>query len=188
MLSSSFKTISYNEDYTIRKITTDLYDCYNEIKDKFNLIEYTITGDKTAEQVAYDIYGSVDDEWVLLLVNDVIDPYNGWLKSDQIVREQAEIVYANVDDTINGIHHIKDPVTDEVYYDLVEYPASSGTWYHEGDTGYLYPQAVGNFTVITNLEHEEEQNELKRTIKIIQPNSIDTFKQNIIDILNERNS
>lgn len=187
MLTFKFKDIEYNLN-TIKNISVSLKDYYNEIKNNFILVDYQIIGNLSPELVAQNLYGSTSYEWAVLLVNDIVDPFNDWVKPDEIVRLQAELKYANVVDGINGIHHIKDPVTDEVYYDLVEYPAESGYWYHSGDTNHSNLQVSGNFNIVTNIDFELEENEKKRTIKIILPTNISTFESAIIDILNARNN
>lgn len=187
MILNQFDPISY-DDNTIANIISDLYDYYTEIREEFILQEYQIRGSDRPEIVAFKLYNDVELEWVLLLTNNIVDPWDEWVKSDEVVREQAEFKYANVTNTTDGIHHLRDPKTGDIYYNLVEDVTGSGNWYHEGDTGFLYRQFAGTLVPVTNVEHELEVNEERRTIKIIRPSDINRFRIRFQDIINDRNN
>ena len=73
----NYPTIGYQSramrDMSIRVVFRDT------IKNNRNLyFNYTIQDQETPEDIAYDHYGSANDHWVLLWLNDVIDPLYDW--------------------------------------------------------------------------------------------------------------
>lgn len=185
MILGIFDSLEYDTNL-IPDILSNLADYYFEIKDEFILQDYQIMGSDRPEIVANKIYNDLEKEWVLLLTNGVVDPWESWVKPDEVVREQAAFKYENVDDTINGIHSLRDPKTGDIYYELVESVIGNGLWYHEGDTSFTYRQFTGALVPITNIEYELELNEERRTIKIISPRDISRFETRFSDVINER--
>lgn len=51
--------------------------------DPFIYLPYTITDGEKPETVAQLYYGSVDDTWLVLLANNMTDPYYDWPMSDE---------------------------------------------------------------------------------------------------------
>lgn len=77
-----FKKIEYQgkqvRDITNRsKIRDDL------LADPFIYLPYTIADGEKPETVAQLYYGSVDDTWLVLLANNITDPYYDWPLSDE---------------------------------------------------------------------------------------------------------
>jgi len=44
-------------------------------------VEYNIKDGERPEHIADRVYGNAEDHWILLLSNDIIDPYHDWYKS-----------------------------------------------------------------------------------------------------------
>ena len=143
---SSFPQIVYNSD-TIKNITVRL-DFLNRIKNNAALFQYFIlqTGQRP-EDIAYAYYGDPNLYWIVLWMNDVVDPYYGWLLTDTQVYNYALQKYTD----IGATHH---------------YEASTNAKLPIGtivDQYYLFPKVA-----ITNLAYEQAENEKKRKIKILQ--------------------
>lgn len=198
MILDKFGSVVYG-DYTIPNLFVNLSMTWDTIKSQFIRRQFTIVGSPRPEQLAYQLYGDPNYEWVLLLVNGVIDPWHGWIRPDEVVRTYAEKKYANFGGA-NGVHHYVDPLTGEEYYDVVpdyEVPnkfdgtftydgtiqySSTGTsdpgktrWYNKLDTDKLYVQFIGYLVPVTNVEFELDQNENLRKIDIIRPEDIRSF-------------
>jgi hypothetical protein len=47
-------------------------------KDPFIFLPYTVKDGEKPEDLAYYYYGSVDDTWLVLLANNITDPYTQW--------------------------------------------------------------------------------------------------------------
>lgn len=50
-------------------------------------IEYNIKDGERPEHIAEKIYGDPSFHWIVLLTNDVIDPYHGWYKSSSVMED-----------------------------------------------------------------------------------------------------
>lgn len=173
MILNKFGQLTY-DGYKIPNLFVNLGLTYDLIRSQFTLREYTIVGSPRPEQLSYKIYGSTDYEWVLLLVNNIIDPWHGWLRPDDVVRAYSEKKYKDFGG-VNGIHHYVDPNTGDEYYDLKEDTEHANRWYNNLDTDKVYLQFTGQLIPVTNVEFELDQNELLRKIKIIPPSDVRSF-------------
>lgn len=109
---------------------------------------------QTMENIAYDYYGDANLHWVIILLNDIIDPYYDLPLSPKEIRAYAELAYTDV----NDIHHY-------------EYE------------GFKYPDFNALYFPITNLEHETKLNEDKRFIKILHPDYLNQIKNELDGLL-----
>jgi len=206
MILQKFGSVQYG-DYTIPNLFVDLGLTYSQIKDSFIHRQYTITGAPRPEQLANTLYGDPNLEWVLLLVNGVIDPWHGWIRQDDVVRAYADKKYADFGGA-NGIHHYLDPLTGDQYFNVV--PETGVTFYYDGseiynariqynsvdpnnikwfniyDTSLTYIQFIGELTPVTNVEFELDQNESLRKILIIRPEDIRVFVDTFVSTQNGR--
>jgi len=206
MILQKFGSVQYG-DYTIPNLFVDLGLTYSQIKDSFIHRQYTITGAPRPEQLANTLYGDPNLEWVLLLVNGVIDPWHGWIRQDDVVRAYADKKYANFGGS-DGIHHHLDPLTGDMYFNVV--PETGVTFYYDGseiynariqynsvdpdnikwfniyDTSLTYIQFIGELTPVTNVEYEIDQNESLRKILIIRPEDIRVFVDTFVSTQNGR--
>jgi len=51
-------------------------------------LEYSIKDGERPEHIAERVYGDPSYHWLILMTNDVIDPYHGWYKSGVVLEEQ----------------------------------------------------------------------------------------------------
>lgn len=184
MILNRFGTLTY-DGYKIPNLMVNLGLTYDLIKAQFTHRRYTIIGAPRPEMLSYMIYGSTDYEWVLLLVNGVIDPWYGWLKEDDTVRVYAEKKYKNFGGP-NGIHHHFDPNTGEEYYNLTQPDKNIAKWYNTLDTDKVAVQFEGQLIPVTNVEFEINENEKLRKIAIIPPDEIRAFVETFERVQNGR--
>jgi len=71
-----------------------------------NYTEIDIFENETPEMLSLRIYGSYNYWWLILAINNVIDPLYGWLMSDEEVYNYAELLYGA--DGMNGHRHYED--------------------------------------------------------------------------------
>lgn len=126
--------------------------------------EYDIRDDDTPEILASKLYGDSGYHWVILLANDMIDPYYDWplgynkfvetIRKKYTTPDGDGLVYAH-----QTIHHYEDKygvVIDETHYmKLPEVERRKVTVY----------------------EWEEAQNEKKRRIRLLDPEYITQIDQ-----------
>lgn len=67
----------------VRNITNRSKIRDNLLADPYIYLPYTIADGEKPETIAQLYYGSVDDTWIVLLANDITDPYYDWPLSDE---------------------------------------------------------------------------------------------------------
>jgi hypothetical protein len=111
--------INYN-GYQVRDLTRRNRLLPVSISNPYLFLPYTISDEDRPEDIAYYYYGSTDYTWLVLLANNIIDPYHDWpLKEDDfnkyLIKKYEQISgekgYAVVDWTKN--ENISDNI---VYY------------------------------------------------------------------------
>lgn len=185
MILNTFPAIDY-DGYKIPNLMVDLGLTYDLIKAQFTHRSFTILGNPRPEQLSYALYQSTEYEWILLLVNKVIDPWYGWIKEDEVVREFAAKKYKDFGGP-NGIHHHLDPITKREYFQLYQPDPNKDIWYNIYDTDLVYIQFEGPLIPVTNVEFELDENEKLRKITIIPPNEIRAFVDTFERVQNGRN-
>lgn len=107
-------------------------------------VNYIIKDWESPENIAYKLYGSCDYAWIILLANNIINPYTDWLLTNDELEEYIDNKYG---DTASDIHHYE----------------ANGLIYYEPVTG-----AVS----VTNSEYEYDKNEKKRKIYVVHPDAL----------------
>lgn len=168
MLFSFFDPISYQG-----KPTADIFRNYRSYFDQvivnYKPKTYHINASVRPEMLSYQLYGNDQFYWVLLMLNDVYDPYYGW-----IVSQEAAYQYAMQQYPENQVIYHED-AEGEKYYNLVEDPDFPNHWYDKGDIHRRYIQYVGALRAVDSLEAQTSKNEDLREIKIIDPADINSF-------------
>lgn len=146
---SNYGTIEFNNEL-IQDITKR-YVLLSESTSTGNsiFIDYIIKEWKSPENIAYDLYGSCDYVWVILLCNNIINPFEDWLRTAEELDEYIKNKYG---DKADEIHH------------------------YEAD-GVLYWTRVPGAQAITNSQYEYDRNEKKRKIKVAVPEVISRIEE-----------
>lgn len=125
------------------------------------------------EMVAYTFYKDAQLDWIILLANNIVDPYEDWPKDKPVLNQYVLEKYGSWDD----IHHYE---TNEVKYNGSVFVKEGcevnsdfrvvlpdGSILSEGES--IYP--------VTNIEHETYLNEKKRLIGVPNSRYVDFFKE-----------
>ncbi len=151
-----YPVINYNNDKIVdiskRFIVTNIE---NE-KSKNIYFWHTIKNWKSPENVAYDFYGSCDYVWVILALNNIVNPFEDWLLSDEEVKDRIKKKYGS---KLHDAHHYEQ---DGILY-------TSLPEIKEGKP----------ITMISNYEYEIAENEKKRTIKVLYPHLLSTIEKEV---------
>lgn len=162
-------TIEY-EGATYDYIFRNVYPIFDSVLANYQTEKYSIEGDLTAVNLANLLYENPEYYWILLLVNDVVDPFFDWVLSDQNIYDIAVSKWGV--ENIDNLHHYEDGFGN-MYYDLVE---NAGVYYDVGDQFFEKPfYSSGVLLPVTNIEYLQALNEEKRKITIIQPEQINQF-------------
>ena len=118
---------------------------------------YDVKNGETPESIAFKLYGDSELHWVIMLINDITDRFHDWPMSEAQFLQFVNDKYDNVD----AIHH----------YEIPQSSGDTSKKINIGTSNSDYPTA----TAITNFEHEQEQQDNKRKIRLLAPSYLDDF-------------
>ena len=116
---------------------------------------HTIKNWKSPENIAYDFYGSCDYVWVILALNNIVNPFTDWLLSEEEIKQYIKDTYGS---DMYKAHHYEQ---NGLYY--TSKPDASN----------------GPITEINNYEYAILENEKKRNIKILYPHLLSTIEHEV---------
>ena len=118
---------------------------------------YDVREGETPEIIAHKLYGDSELHWIVLLVNNVTERYHQWPKNNNQFLAYINDKYSNVDAT----HH----------YEISQTSGDTTIKIDIGTDNTDYPTA----SIITNAEYEEELQNNKRKIRLLDPAYLDRF-------------
>ena len=130
---------------------------------------YDVKNGETPESIAFKLYGDAELHWVIMLVNDITDRYHDWPMSEAQFLQFVNDKYDNVD----AVHH----------YEIAQSSGDTSTKINIGTSNADYPTA----TAITNFEHEQEQQDTKRKIRLLDPSFLEDFVEEFKLLMRESN-
>jgi hypothetical protein len=120
--------------------------------------EYDIRENETPEILADKLYNDSTLHWIILLVNDIIDPRWDWPLDTTVFTDYVGTKYGL--SNLNALHH------------------------YENDRGdVVHSSFAGVKTAVSNFEHEQRINESKRRIKILQRRFVPAFITNFENVM-----
>ena len=139
------------------KTNTFLYDTYN------------VKEGETPEIIAHKLYGDSELHWVILLVNEITDRYHQWPMTGGQFLDYLNDKYSNPD----GIHHYETTQTSGDTKVKIEV---------ENDVD---EDAYTGLTPITNREYEENEQDKRRQIRLVDPSFVEQFVDEFKKLMNE---
>ena len=118
---------------------------------------YDVKEGETPEMIAHKLYGDSELHWIVLLVNNVTERYHQWPKNNNQFLAYINDKYSNVDAT----HH----------YEISQTSGDTTIKIDIGTDNTDYPAA----SIVTNFEYEEELQNKKRKIRLLDIAYIDRF-------------
>ena len=120
---------------------------------------YDVRNGERPEDIAFKWFGNAELHWVILMTNNVTDRYYDWPLDEYNFQQFVADKYSNPD----GIHHYETTQTSgntkikiEVVNDVDE-------------------DAYTGLTPITNREYEENEQDKKRNIRLLDPRYVGAF-------------
>ena len=162
----------------VKKLVPDIFrriKIRNKIKDNFMLFDrYDVDSGDKPEDVAFKVYGSADLHWVVLLTNNIINPYYEWPLGDYAFQQFVYDKYSNPEQ----IHH----------YEVTQ---SSGTQKPEGPGDYWSNKIEVNSDyvgaeAVSNIEYERRLQDMRRQIKILSPQYLQMFTKEYKKLISRR--
>ena len=139
------------------KSNTSLYDTYD------------VKEGETPEMIAHKLYGDTELHWVILIINDITDRYHQWPMTGGQFLDYLNDKYTNPD----GIHHYESTQTSGDTKVKIEV-------FNEVDD-----DAYTGLTPITNREYEENEQDKRRKIRLVDPSFIEQFVDEFKKLMNE---
>jgi hypothetical protein len=135
---------------------------------------YDVKEGETPEIIAHKLYDDPELHWIVLLVNDVTDRYHQWPMNYSQFYQYIADKYDNID----GVHH----------YELAQSSGNTDTKIEVYNNSALYTgdsDFYSNATIITNREYEEQQQEIKRQIRLLDPQYVQQFIEEYETLMKE---
>ena len=139
--------------------------------------EYDIKHGETPEEISFRFYGTASLHWIILMVNNIIDPRFEWPMSEENLVKQVESKYGG-ENNIFTLNRAKDAkgYQVETFFILSEESTHKEPirLLYEGledsiNTPVIYQQSETIADYESNYEVESQKNEKLRSIKIIKP-------------------
>jgi len=173
MFFGKFDKIQYHGK-TVTNITNSILLKYRPMNNTTLYTFHSLVEGETAEILAHKYYDRADDHWIILLLNNIVDPYFGWLLTSREISAMVEQKYG--EGKGNLVHHLTN-LTTRKRLDEVEQSK------YVNREGYVILPLPAHYHPVTNHEFETEKNELKRDIKILAPRYVQDFKNQFEDIM-----
>ena len=146
------------------------------------IYSYTVNNDLRPDQVAHLYYGDSELLWLIFLANNIVDPYYGWPLTQNAFQDFIISKYGSIATAKTTIKHYryqeKDKETDELWQ--TKEIVTKETYDLNGTFGTLRtisnPQ-LQRYQAVTAFIYEEELNESKRVIKVIDRRLAGNAKQ-----------
>jgi hypothetical protein len=167
MLFSLFPKLQVNTLGDGTTVVTDIFRRVSLNKYKNNVIfmqTITVPDGFTVEQVADKYYKRPDYHWIIMVINDIVDIRKEWPLSNQDLLAFTKKKYGETQ--IYETHHYRTTDSSKLIVDLNAQDLADGL---------IEP--------ITNIQYEEELNDVKREIKILSPKYVTEFVNSYSSII-----
>jgi len=174
MYFNNFPVIPYDSEgnYKFKDVTNLLRRVGLRAKVKTNTLlydTYDVRNGETPESIADKLYNDSQLHWVVLMINNISDRFHDWPMTEAQFLEYINDKYDNLD----AIHH----------YEIPQESGDTSIKINIGTSNSDYPTA----TAITNYEHEQEVQDAKRKIRLLDPSYITTFVTEFRNLMKESN-
>jgi hypothetical protein len=172
---ASFPRLDYNlksinrplqvTDVTRRFVIRDFYR-----RNILSYFTYDVQEGERPDNVAYSFYGDSNLDWIILLPNEIIDPYFGWPRSYIEMQEYMRERYGSIPNAMAQTHQYEQIIQKrqeirDVEGNLILVPEKSLV---VDRTTYLTLNPSDR-KLVSKYDHEISMNEKKRNISIVDP-------------------
>lgn len=197
----NFPLVSYDLDSNKNKITTNILTrtkIIDSIKNaSYVYYTYDVQDGDTPEILSSKYYDDPNKHWIILMANDIIDPVYDWPLSSNDFGNFIVDKYGSYANATNQVHHYEKIITktdsvtqtttiNKYVIDLDTYnflPASSYETINLKDGNTVSIQTTKK--LVSAYEYENELNESKRTIKIIDRVYVSQIENEFASLMNQ---
>lgn len=123
------------------------FEYIEKYKDNLTILDYLIENDKRPEEVSYELYGTYDYVWMILLLNKIYSIYDEWPISNDVVEAQLIQKYGSLENSNQTYVH---------YYSEFGHEVSADSW---AILNAAYAQRTNNFMILKQTDGEQTVNE-----------------------------
>ncbi len=158
----------------------------NLISDVFSKFEvfypYIVEDNERADTISYDYYGSSDYWWVVLMSNGIVDPYHDWPLTYNDFRSHIIKKYGSIATAMSTIkHYTYTGIGGESEEDI-----NRKNWVMPIEThANLSPIETSGWTPVYAYDYEEELNDSKRSIQLLDRSYIPQINKELKIIFND---
>ena len=159
-------------------------DIFNEIT---AFTKYSVVGDESPDQVAYQFYNDSGLDWVILATNNIIHVRDEWPMGNQDFLTYLNGKYTEAE--LANIHHYETKIIRDSSGTLIQPEGKrvpAGYTVNFLDNGTL--RSESSLTSFSFLEHETNINDNKRNINVLKGPYLNLFLENIEDIMEYKES
>jgi hypothetical protein len=188
---------------TITNLTTTFSLDESTLNNTILYYEYTVPEGETPEIIAHKFYGDVEQHWLIMKMNNIVDPKSDWPMDSRTFASYIEEKYANngISQSTTGYQWAKSnnhsyykietrtlTLTGEKTVDKIEIDANTYTNVQTSTSTYTladgYQLRVNiDKTVLSYYDYELELNDDKRNIKIMKPEYVSTIQDEFVRVM-----
>ena len=135
-----------------------------QIKSTLALEAYYVSDGETPDILANNFYGSSNYHWVLLIVNDIVNPYEEWPRREAELFEYTESKYGVGNALLDHHYRLAADTSINVDYDPTKILS-------------------GEIQSVSNYDHELQLNQEKRQIFVLKPAYLAKFVVNYKNLM-----
>ncbi len=139
---------------------------------------YFIREGERPEMLAHKMFGDAELDWVILLTNNIVDPYTDWPLDSITLRDMAMTKYTNID----GVHHWETKPIKNGDIEVVKGGVEVNETYRAVLNGNTLTKDQSIYSV-SNMEHEEYLNEQKRLIAMPSVQMVEYFEDQFSELV-----
>tara|TARA_B100001996_G_scaffold12242_1_gene10259 strand:+ start:368 stop:1039 length:672 start_codon:yes stop_codon:yes gene_type:complete len=148
--------------------------------------KYNVKGDDRPDNVANEIYGDPNLDWVVLTSNNIVNIYNEWPLSQQVFEDYILDKYGTYEKLDETHHYESNEVKDST--GLIIFPkgvqvsaAQSVSFYEPTRDEQVTVNPVSK--AVTNYQYEEEINNKKRRIFLLKPSYLNVVFDDLEEMM-----
>tara|TARA_B100000579_G_scaffold71991_1_gene55054 strand:- start:873 stop:1763 length:891 start_codon:yes stop_codon:yes gene_type:complete len=143
--------------------------------------QYTVKNNQRPDQVALDVYGDMDLDWVILLTNNIINLYDEWPMSEDELERYIDSEYEEEADSVH--HWVTQKITDAKGRTLVKADRTvPENWTYTRPDGTAIPKE-DLVRPISVYDYESTKNDYKRNIYLLRKEYINGFVEEFSDLV-----
>ena len=174
--NSSYDTIVVKNLFKRAKVREDFFQNVTA----FN--KFRVTGDDRPDNVAFEIYGDEELDWVVLLSNNIINIRDEWPMSQYDFQRYLDNKYDPVQ--LGQVHHyetkrVRLPDGRLILREGLEVDADFTFSYSFDGVEYNVNEVIS----VSNLQHEIDKNDAKRSIFVVRPEYVSTVINDMREIM-----